>query len=258
MSVDNYNPLGAWTLFQRETRRFLRVKMQTVVTPALTAIMYLLVFRYAMGERQVPGLDVPYFDFLIPGLVMMAMLQNAFANTSSSLIASKVMNVHVFLLMSPISAMEVTLAFLAAAVVRALIVAVVLLLVLIPFADVHLVHVWMILLYGICGSIIMGGFGMMAGMWAKRFDDMATITNFIIMPLTFLSGVFYSVHQLPAFWQQVNRANPFFYLIDGFRYGFLGTGDTDPGQAAAIVIAAAAAVTIACWWLWRQGWKMKE
>ncbi|MDQ6976364.1 MAG: ABC transporter permease [Mariprofundaceae bacterium] len=254
---DRYNPRGAWTFFQRETRRFLRVKMQTIVAPALTAVMYLIVFRYAMGERHVPGLNVPYFEFLIPGLIMMAMLQNAFANTSSSLIASKVMNVHVFLLMAPLSSAEVVFAALAAATVRALIVAVVLLLVLFPFADIHVVHLWMILLYGICGSIIMGGIGMLSGMWAQRFDDMATISNFIILPLTFLSGVFYSVHQLPVFWQTINQFNPFFYLIDGFRYGFLGTGDSDPAKAAFVVCLATLLVVFCCWYAWRLGWKMK-
>ncbi len=255
---DRYNPRGAWTLFQRETRRFMRVKMQTIVAPALTAVMYLIVFRYAMGDRHVPGLNVPYFEFLIPGLIMMAMLQNAFANTSSSLITSKVMNVHVFLLMAPLSATEVVLAALAAATMRALVVAGILLLVLVPFANIHVAHLWMILLYGICGSVIMGGIGILAGMWAQRFDDMATISNFIILPLTFLSGVFYSVQQLPVFWQQVNQFNPFFYLIDGFRYGFLGTGDSDPTKAAVIVCFAAVMITLCCWHAWRLGWKMKS
>lgn len=253
----SYNPRGVWTLFQRETRRFLRVKMQTIAAPALTAIMYLIVFRYAMGDRHVPGLNVPYFEFLIPGLIMMAMLQNAFANTSSSLIASKIMNVHVFLLMAPLSALEVVIAALAAATVRALVVAGVLLLVLFPFADIHVAHLWMIVLYGICGSIIMGGIGILSGMWAQRFDDMATISNFIILPLTFLSGVFYSVRQLPVFWQTINQFNPFFYLIDGFRYGFLGTGDSDPTKAAFVVCIVTLLVVLICWQAWRKGWKMK-
>lgn len=258
MQRDIHNPRGAWTMFQRETRRFLRVKMQTIVAPALTAIMYLIVFRYALGDRQVPGLDVPYFEFLIPGLIMMAMLQNAFANPSSSLITSKVMNVHVFLLMAPITPAETVAAFIGGAVVRALVVSSVLLLVLFPFADLHIVHPWMILLYGLCGSIIMGGLGMIAGMWAQKFDDLATITNFIIMPLTFLSGVFYSVKQLPEFWQSVNQFNPFFYLIDGFRFGFIGRGDSDPMTAAFIVIIASMLITFTCWLLWSRGWRMKE
>jgi len=252
------NARGAWTLFTREVRRFLKVKMQTIVTPALTAMLYLIIFRYAMGERQVPGIAVDYFTFLVPGLAMMAMLQNAFANTSSSMIMGKVMGMHIYLLMAPLSAIEVVTVFLAAAVVRALVVAVVFLAILFPFVDLQLLHIGMILLYGICGSIIMGGLGLIAGMWAKDFDNIAMVTNFVIMPLTFLSGVFYSVRQLPELWQQINHANPFFYLIDGFRYGFLGTGDTDPYASIFVVVATVLLTIVTCWQLWRMGWRMKE
>jgi ABC-2 type transport system permease protein len=252
------NALGAWTLFTREVRRFLKVKMQTIVTPALTAMLYLIIFRYAMGDRQVPGMDVDYFTFLVPGLAMMAMLQNAFANTSSSMIMGKVMGMHIYLLMAPLSAIEVVAAFLAAAVVRALVVVLVFLAVLFPFVDIHLLHPGLILFYGICGSIIMGGLGLIAGIWAKDFDNIAMVTNFVILPLTFLSGVFYSVKQLPDLWQQINHANPFFYLIDGFRYGFLGTGDTDPYASMLVVFATVLLTIITCWQLWRIGWRMKE
>jgi len=252
------NGYGCWTLYSRESRRFLNVKMQTIVAPALTAIMYLIVFRYAMGERSVPGLNVPYFSFLIPGLVMMSMMQNAFANTSSSIMVGKLMNMQIFLMMAPLTAFEVTLAFLAAAVTRAFIVALVLLLVLLPFTDIHIEHVWMILFYGVCGSIIMGGMGMIAGMWSKTFDDMALLNNFIIMPLTFLSGVFYSVTQLPETWQKLNHLNPFFYFIDGFRHGFINAGDTDPTRAIAVVSVATLITIFACWKLWRMGWKLKD
>jgi len=258
--VKPINPRGAWTLFARETQRFMNVKMQTIVAPALTAILYLLVFRYAMGARHVPGLNVDYFTFLIPGLVMMAMLQNSFANTSSSMIVGKMMNVHIYLLMAPLSAIEVVGAFLAAAVVRALVVAMVLLAVLAPFtyATLTFAHLGLILVYGVCGSILMGGFGLIAGMWSDKFDDMALINNFLIMPLTFLSGVFYSVKQLPPLWQQVNHFNPFFYLIDGFRYGFLGVGDTNPFTALWVVGGATLVCMGACWSLWRIGWRLKE
>jgi len=256
--MSRFNAIGTWTLFQRESRRFLRVKMQTVVAPALTAILYLIVFRYAMGDRQVPGLNVDYFSFLIPGLMMMAMLQNAFANTSSSMIVGKIMNVHVFLLMAPISAFEAVFAFLAAAVLRALVVGGVLLLILLPFSELTLTHIWMILFYGICGSLIMGSLGLIGGMWSKTFDDMAMVNNFIIMPLTFLSGVFYSVSQLPPFWQAINAWNPFFYLIDGFRHGFINTGDSDPWQAMGAVAVLTVLAVLASWYLWRIGWKLKE
>ena len=252
------NPTGAVTLFKREVRRFLKVKMQTIVTPALTAILYLIIFRYAVGDRHVPGMDVDYFTFLVPGLAMMAMLQNAFANTSSSMIMGKVMGMHIYLQMAPLSSVEVVLAFLAAAIVRALVVATVFLAVLMPFVDISLLHPGIIILYGISGSIIMGGLGLIGGMWAKDFDNVALVTNFIILPLTFLSGVFYSVRQLPEVWQMINHANPFFYLIDGFRYGFLGMGDSDPYTSMSIVIGSVAMTFAASWYLWHIGWRMKE
>ena len=252
------NFLGTKTLFKREVRRFLKVKMQTVVTPAMTALIYLLIFHYAMGDRHVPGLDIDYFTFLVPGLAMMAMLQNAFANTSSSIIVGKVMGMHIYLLMAPLSAVEVVFAFLAAAVVRAVIVAVVFLGVLAPFVDISLLHLGVILLYGVSGSIIMGGLGLISGMWAKDFDNIAMITNFVILPLTFLSGVFYSVKQMPAIWQQINYINPFFYLTDGFRFGFLGVGDTNPYASMGIVLGSVAVTILACWTLWHRGWRMKD
>ena len=252
------NLRGTWTLFLREVRRFLKVKMQTILTPALTALLYLVIFRYAMGDRQVPGMDIDYFTFLVPGLAMMAMLQNAFANTSSSMIMGKVMGMQIYLLMAPLSAIEVIFAFLVAAVVRAITVATVFLAVLLPFVDLSLLHPGMILLYGVCGSIIMGGLGVIGGMWAKDFDNVAMITNFVVLPLTFLSGVFYSVKQLPEFWQKINAANPFFYLTDGFRYGFLGKGDTDPFASITIVLASTVITSVACCYLWKRGWKMKE
>jgi ABC-2 type transport system permease protein len=247
-----------WTLFKRETHRFLKVNMQTIAAPALTAILYLIVFRYAMGDRQVPGLEVDYFSFLIPGLAMMSMLQNAFANTSSSIIIGKVMNVHIYLLMAPMSALEMVLAFLAGAVLRAVIVATVFLAVLFPFVDIQFHHLGLILVYGISGSIIMGGLGLIGGMWSNNFDQMSMVNNFIIMPLTFLSGVFYSIRQLPEFWQQMSHFNPFFYLIDGFRHGFLGVGDTDPWLSIGIVTGFAVFVILLCWRLWHIGWRLKE
>ena len=252
------NVAGSITLFKREVRRFLKVKMQTIVTPALTATLYLIIFRYAVGDRHVPGMQVDYFTFLVPGLAMMAMLQNAFANTSSSMIMGKVMGMQIYLQMAPLSAVEVVIAFLAAAVVRAVVVATIFLAVLMPFVDLSLLHPGMVLFYGISGSVIMGGLGLIGGMWAKDFDNVAMVTNFIILPLTFLSGVFYSIKQLPEAWQVVNQINPFFYLIDGFRYGFLATGDTDPYTSVGIVVGSVLLAFTASWYLWHTGWRMKE
>jgi len=253
------NPRGLWTLFVREMHRFMKVKMQTLVAPVLTATLYLLIFRYAIGNRTVPGVGVDVVAFLIPGLVMMTMLQNAFANTSSSIITGKVMHVHIYLLMAPLTALEVVLAFLAAALVRALLVGLVLLLALIPFAGLSMPpHPWLILYYGVCGSLILAALGFVGGMWADKFDDMALINNFVILPLTLLSGVFFSSSQLPSLWQTINGYNPFFYLIDGFRYGFLGAGDTDPMQGIVATGLAALASALLCWRLWAMGWNMKE
>ncbi|MBF0282430.1 MAG: ABC transporter permease [Zetaproteobacteria bacterium] len=254
----NLNHYGAWTLFMRENRRFMKVKMQSLLAPALTSLMYLLVFRYAMGERTVPNFQVDYMSFLIPGLVMMTMLQNAFANSSSSMITAKVMKVHIYFLMAPLSAWEVVLAFLGAAVIRACVVGGLLLLMILPFVSIPLLHLGYIFFYGFCGSVLMGGLGLISGMWARKFDDMALINNFVIMPLTFLSGVFYSVEQLPKTWQAINDWNPFFYLIDGFRYGFIGMGDADPMMGMGFIALATVAMVVACWYLWRSGWKLKE
>ncbi|HXH64965.1 MAG TPA: ABC transporter permease [Mariprofundaceae bacterium] len=252
------NLYGARTLFMREVRRFLKVKMQTIVAPALTALLYLVVFRYAMGNRQVPGLAIEYFTFLVPGLAMMSMLQNAFANTSSSIVTSKVMNVHIYLLMAPLSAAEVVAAFLAAAVVRSLVVATVFLGVLLPFVHFPAFHPLLVLYYGFCGSVIMGALGLVGGIWSRKFDDIALISNFVILPLTFLSGVFYTSGQLPTFWRHLNEANPFFYLIDGFRFGFLGLGDTDPMHTVWVVGLTSLGCILLCWQVWRTGWRLKE
>lgn len=252
------NAYGSWTLFAKETRRFLKVKTQTIFAPVLTAVLYVIVFRYAMGNRSVPGLGIDYFTFLVPGLVIMSMLQNAFANTSSSMISAKMLGVHVYLLMAPLSAFEVVVAFLAAAVVRAAVVGGLLLATMLPFVDISVSHAWMVLLFGLAGSLIMGAAGLIGGLWANKFDDMSLVNNFVILPLTFLSGVFYSIEQLPPLWQRVNSFNPFFYLIDGFRQGFLGIGDTHPATAAWVVLAATAAICWLCWHLWRRGWRIKE
>ncbi|TLS66000.1 metal-dependent hydrolase [Mariprofundus erugo] len=256
--MSQMNLTGARALFMREVRRFLKVNMQTIVTPALTAMLYLVIFRYAMGDRHVPGMEVDYFTFLVPGLAMMAMMQNAFANTSSSMIMGKVMGMQIYLLMAPLSAFEVVAAFLLAAVVRAVVVAAAFLVVLLPFVDFSMPHPGIALVYGICASLMMGGMGLIGGMWARDFDQVAMVTNFVILPLTFLSGVFYSVQQLPPFWQAINNANPFFYLTDGFRYGFLGVGDTDPFASMGVVLVSVVVTCLACWQLWRSGWRMKE
>ena len=228
------NMRGPWTLFKKELLRFWRVSFQTVAAPVMTALLYLLVFSHVLeGRVQVYG--VSYTTFLIPGLIMMSVLQNAFANSSSSLIQSKVMGNLVFVLLTPISYLQFFLAFLAASVIRGLVVGLGIYLVAVLFVDLPITHPWLILAFAILGSALLGAFGIVAGIWADTFDQMAAFQNFIIMPLSFLSGVFYSIHSLPPFWQTVSHFNPFFYMIDGFRYGFFGTGDISPAISLSVV-----------------------
>ncbi|MDQ6961501.1 MAG: ABC transporter permease [Mariprofundaceae bacterium] len=251
------NARGTWTLFTKECSRFMKVKTQTVLAPALTALLYMLVFRYAMNDRTVVGFNVDYITFLAPGLIMMSILQNAFANTASSLLTSKIMHVHVYLLMAPLTAFEVALAFLTAACLRSMLIALVLWLVFLQFMDVWPQHLFLSLYFMIMGSLIMGSLGFCCGIWAQKFDDMSLITNFVVLPLTFLSGVFYSTQQLPELWQTLNSYNPFYYLIDGFRYSVLGISESDPQQA--IMISSISSIVAVClsWFLWKKGWKLK-
>jgi ABC-2 type transport system permease protein len=225
---------GPWTLFKKELLRFWRVSFQTVAAPVMTALLYLLVFSHVLeGRVQVHGVN--YTAFLIPGLIMMSVLQNAFANSSSSLIQSKVMGNLVFILLTPLSYLEFFLAFLAASVIRGLVVGLGIYLVTVWFVDLPMAHPLLVLAFAIAGSALLGAFGIIAGIWADKFDQMAAFQNFIIMPLSFLSGVFYSIHSLPPFWQTVSHFNPFFYMIDGFRYGFFGVSDISPMVSLSIV-----------------------
>lgn len=226
---------GTWTLLKKELLRFWRVMFQTVAAPVITALLYLLIFSHVLADRVQVYNDVPYTAFLIPGLMMMSMLQNAFANSSSSLIQSKVMGNIVFILLTPLTPVQMYTAFLIAAVVRGLFVGLCIYLVAYWFVELPLHAPALVIAFGLLGCALLATFGMIAGIWAERFDQMAAFQNFVIMPLSFLSGVFYSIHSLPAFWQQVSQFNPFFYMIDGFRHGFFGKGDVDPWLSLAVV-----------------------
>jgi len=229
---------GPWTLLKKELLRFWRVAFQTIAAPVITALLYLLIFSHVL-ESHVQVYDgVPYTAFLIPGLIMMSVLQNAFANSSSSLIQSKVMGNLVFVLLTPLTHLQFFLAFLIAAIIRGMVVGLCIYLVAMWFVDLQLANPWMIIAFALLGSALLGTFGIIAGIWADRFDQMAAFQNFIIMPLSFLSGVFYSIHSLPPFWQKVSQLNPFFYMIDGFRYGFFGKGDVSPLISLSIVGAS--------------------
>ena len=228
--------LSGWqTLLYKEVLRFWKVSVQTVAAPVLTAVLYLLIFGHALENKVQVFPGVGYTSFLIPGLVMMSVLQNAFANSSSSLIQSKITGNLVFLLVAPLSYWAWFGAYVGASVVRGIAVGIGVLLVTVWFAPLQLAEPGWVLVFALLGAGMMGALGLLAGLWAEKFDQIAAFQNFIIMPLTFLSGVFYSVHSLPPFWLGISHLNPFFYMIDGFRRGFFGVSDVSPWLSFAIV-----------------------
>ncbi|MBM5571756.1 MULTISPECIES: ABC transporter permease [Deefgea] len=226
---------GFSTLFYKEILRFWKVGFQTVAAPVLTALMYLLIFAHVLAEHVQPFPGVSYTAFLIPGLMMMSMLQNAFANTSSSIIQSKVTGSIVFILLPPLSHFEFFAAYTLAAIVRGLVVGSGVLLTSLLFPmPIPQYPLW-IFFFAFLGSGLMAILGIIAGIWAEKYDQLAAFQNFLIMPLTFLSGVFYSIHSLPVFWQNISHFNPVFYMIDGFRYGFFGQSDVNPWLSLTVV-----------------------
>ena len=248
--------IGFWTLFEKEVLRFWKVAFQTVAAPVLTALLYLLIFNHVLDAHvRVHGLS--YGSFLIPGLVMMQVVQNAFANSSSSLIQAKITGSIVFVLLPPISYGAFFAAYVLAALLRGLMVGVGVLLVTAGFADLQAVAPGWIIAFALLSGSLFGALGMIAGIWAEKFDQLAAFQNFLIMPLTMLSGVFYSIHSLPAFWQGVSHYNPVFYMIDGFRYGFFGVSDVSPALSFAVVFASFAVVTLLTLELLRRGWKLR-
>ncbi len=248
--------IGFLTLFYKEFLRFWKVSFQTVAAPVLTAMLYLLIFGHVLDEHvQVHG--VRYTSFLIPGLVMMQVLQNAFANTSSSLIQAKITGSIVFVLLPPIPYGAFFAAYVLASVVRGLLVGLGVLVASVLFADLTIIAPLCVLAFAILSGALFGALGMIAGIWVEKFDQLAAFQNFLIMPLTMLSGVFYSIYSLPAFWQQMSHYNPVFYMIDGFRYGFFGTSDVAPEFSLAVVVACLAAVSLLTLRLLQQGWKLR-
>lgn len=249
---------GFPTLLRKELLRFWKVGFQTVAAPVLTALLYLLVFAHVLeGRVQVYG-TIPYTAFLIPGLMMMSMLQNAFANPSSSLIQSRITGNLVFVLLPPLSHRQIFWAYLLAAMARGLAVGACVWLVALFFTPMAPANILWILVFAVLSCGIMGTLGMIAGLWAEKFDQLAAFQNFLIMPATFLSGVFYSIHSLPSFWQEVSRWNPIFYTIDGFRYGFFTVSDVSPWQSLAVVAGVFAVLCFLTQRLLASGYKLRN
>ena len=249
---------GWQTLLYKESLRFWKVGFQTVGAPVLTAVMYMLIFGHVLeGQVKVYG-TLNYTAFLVPGLVMMSVLQNAFANSSSSLIQSKIMGSLVFLLLTPLSHWHWFFAYVGAAVARGLLVGTGVFVVTAYFGRPDFAHPLWIVLFAMLGASMLGALGVSAGLWSDKFDQMAAFQNFVIMPMTFLSGVFYSIHTLPPFWQTVSHLNPFFYLIDGFRYGFFGVSDVSPWLSLGIVSTALVIVSAIAVNMLRTGYKIRH
>lgn len=248
---------GWSTLFKKEVLRFWKVAFQTVLAPVITALLYLMIFSHVLDGKVEPYPGVSYGAFLVPGLVMMSVLQNAFANSSSSLIQSKITGNLVFVLLPPLSHFEFFSAYVLASMVRGVVVGLGVLVVTVFFVGLHIEHPFWILAYAFVGSGLLGVMGVIAGIWAEKFDQLVAFQNFIIMPATFLSGVFYSIHSLPDIWQTVSHFNPFFYLIDGFRYGFFGISDVSPWASLGVGMVALAVLTTIAMRMVVTGYKLR-
>ena len=250
---------GCLTLLYKELLRFWKVSFQTILAPVLTALLYLLIFSHVL-ESRVSVFDgrVAYTAFLIPGLVMMSVLQNAFANSSSSLIQSKITGNLIFMLLPPLSPLDMFAAYVLGAMIRGIVVGLGVFLVTAAFAPLSLSHPLWALAFALMGSAILGTLGLIAGITADKFDQLAAFQNFLIMPLTFLSGVFYSIHSLPPFWQALSHFNPFFYMIDGFRYGFFGLSDIAPETSLIVVGIFCFGLTALTLLLLKRGYKLRH
>jgi ABC-2 type transport system permease protein len=249
---------GWQALFYKEVLRFWKVGFQTVAAPVLTAVLYMMIFGHVLEDHVKVYDTVSYTAFLVPGLVMMSVLQNAFSNSSSSLIQSKIMGNLVFVLLTPMSHWAWFVAYVASSVVRGLAVGAGVMLVTWWFGQPGVVAPLWVLVFAVLGAAMLGALGLIAGLWAEKFDQLAAFQNFVIMPMTFLSGVFYSIHSLPAFWQKVSHLNPFFYMIDGFRHGFFGQSDVSPWLSLGVVAVAFVAVSAVSVGLLRSGYKIRH
>ncbi len=252
------NWTGANTLFKKEILRFWKVSFQTVAAPVLTALLYLLIFSHVLSNQVTVYAGINYVTFLVPGLVMMSVLQNAFANTSSSLIQSKITGNLIFILLPPLSHWNFFFAYVGAAVVRGFVVGLGIFAVAGIYYQGPVYSPLWIIMFAVLGGILLGSLGIVAGLWADKFDQIAAFQNFIITPATFLSGVFYSVHSLPAFWLSASHFNPFFYIIDGFRYGFFGQSDVSPLLSLSVLCISVVLMSAFSVILLKRGYKIRS
>lgn len=252
------NWVGLWTLTRKETERFIVVYSQTIVAPVITTLLFYLVFSLALGGagREITGL--PYMTFLAPGLIMMSMAQNAFANTSSSIVISKVQGNIVDVLMPPLSITEFATGYALGGMARGLMVGLVSIAVLSPLASFPFHAPWLIFYHAVMGSMMLGLLGLIGGIWSVKFDHLAAVTNFIIMPATFLSGTFYTTGHLPEFWRFLCHLNPFFYMIDGFRYGFIGYADSPLLTGVIVMLVSNLVLWLLCLFMLKTGYKLKS
>jgi ABC-2 type transport system permease protein len=259
-TIRNVNWGGLRTLYVKEVRRFFKVQLQTVWAPAITTLLFLVIFTVALGRSGRTVMGLPFADFIAPGLIVMGMLQNAFANASFSLLVGKIQGNIVDYLMPPLSVGELIAALIGAAVTRAILVGFAVWLAMLLWPGVHVVpqHPWAVAWFGITGAAMLAFAGLVTSIWADKFDHAAAVTNFVVAPLSLLSGTFYSIHNLAPAFQAVSRANPFFYVISGFRYGFLGLSDSPIGFGAALILAIDVALGILCYTLLKRGWKLKS
>ena len=251
------NWLGVRTLYFKEVQRFLKVFLQTVIAPAVTTLMFLAIFTLVLGGQNRTVNGVPFLEFLAPGLLMMAIIQNSFANTASSVLVSKIQGNIVDILMPPLSARELTFALTMGGVTRGAAVGTVICVAMSPFAPMAMAHIWAIVYFTLAAALMLSLMGLITGIWAEKFDHMATVTNFVIIPLSFLSGTFYSIDRLPDIWRTVSQLNPFFYLIDGIRYGFIGHADGSLGVGIGVTLVLNLGLWTLCHWMLQSGYKLK-
>lgn len=251
------NWIGLKTLYLREIRRFLKVYTQTIAAPVVTTLLFLAVFTLAFGRGRGPVAGFPFIEFLPPGLIMMSILQNAFANTSSSMVISKVQGNIVDSLMPPLSAHELTFGFAMGGATRGILVGAVVTAVMAVVVTVHVTHVGYILFHGAAAALMLSLLGLIGGIWSEKFDHIAAVTNFVVTPLSFLSGTFYTIDKLPPTFQTIAHFNPFFYAIDGFRYGFLGHSDVTPWVGVVVMAATDAFLWFVSYRMFATGYKLK-